>query len=211
MQCKPHLRHDRLHRGAGSADAEIPLFGGDHGCHGSTPPHVSQVRALPGPMAALRTGVRGNPTVAWLGRLLLSYRPPFPHRSPGCVITTTILQCRCGILGTCTVTSSGELWDTTLILGDPDWCPGFARRQVSCAGNGLIVSTLGAVLAAHSSTDPETGGPVIEVVAGVFVRQLRHPFWDRLSRKSQLCATLHTPCNVVCLAPRLVGRPGDRS
>ena len=43
------------------------------------------------------------------------------------------------------------------------------RCQVSCAGNGLIVSTLGAVLAAHSGTDPETGGPVIEVLAGVFV------------------------------------------
>ena len=44
------------------------------------PPRV-QVRALPRSMAALRTGVRGNPTVAWLGRHLLSHRPPFPPPS----------------------------------------------------------------------------------------------------------------------------------
>lgn len=42
---------------------------------------------------------------------------------------------------------------------------------VSCAGNGLIVSTLGAVLAAHSTVDPANpeGGPVIQVGAGMLV------------------------------------------
>ena len=50
------------------------------------------------------------------------------------------------------------------------WLAGAALGfAVSCAGNGLIISTLGAVLAAHSSIDPDMGGPVIEVGLGVAV------------------------------------------
>ena len=60
------------------------------------------------------------------------------------------------------------------------WWPGLSRQQwqlfalafaVSCAGNGLIVSTLGAVLAAHSTVDPNQpgGGPMLEIGSGTFV------------------------------------------
>jgi len=37
------------------------------------------------------------------------------------------------------------------------------------------------------------------------VRQLFHPFCPSLTRLSQLCATLHTPCDMCTLVPRLVG------
>ena len=37
------------------------------------------------------------------------------------------------------------------------------------------------------------------------VRSLQQPFSDHLSRISQLCTTLHTPCGVFNFVPRLVG------
>ena len=51
----------------------------------------------------------------------------------------------------------------------PQWRLFFLAFSASCAGNGLIVSTLGAILGAHATASDDGGGSAIALGAGVVV------------------------------------------
>ena len=55
------------------------------------------------------------------------------------------------------------------LLRAPQWRLFFLAFSASCAGNGLIVSTLGAILGAHATASDDGGGSAIALGAGVVV------------------------------------------
>lgn len=65
--------------------------------------------------------------------------------------------------------STGGRCASVLALRAPQWRLFFLAFSASCAGNGLIVSTLGAILGAHATAPDDGGGSAIALGAGVVV------------------------------------------